>query len=106
MAGGKTVNKGTKLNCRVRCVVDYTHRQSGGQEMLIYPLFITDNPDEETPIPTPDTKQYNKVLGVYEGGGYVAKGVFRPWQNCTMKEKLCMASNAIETLHCILIRYQ
>lgn len=40
----------------------------------------------ETPIPTPDTRQYNKVLGVYEGGGYVAKGVYRPWQNCTMKE--------------------
>jgi hypothetical protein len=44
--------------------------------------------DEETPIPTPDTKQYNKILGVYEGGGYVAKGVYRPWQNCSMKEKL------------------
>lgn len=40
----------------------------------------------ETPIPTPDTKQYNKVLGVYEGGGYVAKGVYRPWRNCTMKD--------------------
>lgn len=44
--------------------------------------------DPETPIPTLDTKQYNKVLGVYQGGGYVAEGVYRPWQNCTMKEKL------------------
>jgi len=44
--------------------------------------------DPETPIPTPDTKQYNKILGVYQGGGYVAEGVYRPWQNCTMKEKL------------------
>lgn len=44
--------------------------------------------DIETPIPTPDTKQYNKVLGVYQGGGYVAKGVFRPWRNCTMKDRL------------------
>lgn len=44
--------------------------------------------DIETPIPTPDTKQYNKVLGVYEGGGYVAQGVFRPWRDCTMKDKL------------------
>lgn len=42
--------------------------------------------DIETPIPTPDTKQYNDVLGVYQGGGYVAKGVFRPWRNCTMKD--------------------
>lgn len=44
--------------------------------------------DFETPVPTPDTKQYNKVLGVYEGGGYVAQGVFRPWRDCTMKDKL------------------
>ncbi|MGJ8868852.1 M64 family metallopeptidase, partial [Salmonella enterica] len=23
-------------------------------------------------------------LGVYEGGGYVSKGVYRPWINCLM----------------------
>jgi hypothetical protein len=39
------------------------------------------------PIPTPDTDEYNNVIGVFEGGGYVAKGVFRPWRDCTMKEK-------------------
>lgn len=39
-----------------------------------------------TPVPTPATKEYNETLGVYEGGGYVAEGVYRPWQNCTMKE--------------------
>ena len=44
--------------------------------------------DPETPIPTPDKKQYNNVLGVYEGGGYVAKGVYRPWRNCSMKDPL------------------
>ncbi|GAB4300435.1 MAG: IgA Peptidase M64 [Ignavibacteriaceae bacterium] len=37
-----------------------------------------------TPIPTPATDQYKEKVGVYEGGGYVAKGVFRPMQNCTM----------------------
>lgn len=38
-----------------------------------------------TPIPTPATEQYKQTLGAFEGGGYVAKGVFRPKQDCTMK---------------------
>jgi hypothetical protein len=42
---------------------------------------------EGTPVPTPDTDEYNQTLGVFEGGGYVAKGVYRPWRDCTMKEK-------------------
>lgn len=42
--------------------------------------------DPATPIPTPDTRAYQDVLGVFEGGGYVAEGVYRPWRNCTMKE--------------------
>ena len=41
-----------------------------------------------TPIPTPASKKYKDALGAYEGGGYVAKGVYRPWQNCTMKESI------------------
>ena len=44
--------------------------------------------DPETPIPTPDVRGYQNVLGVYEGGGYVAEGVFRPWRDCTMKEPI------------------
>lgn len=44
--------------------------------------------DAETPIPTPDARAYQNVLGVYEGGGYVAEGVFRPWRDCTMKEPI------------------
>jgi len=43
---------------------------------------------ENTPVPTPNTDEYSNVVGVFEGGGYVAKGVFRPWRNCTMKEKV------------------
>ena len=42
--------------------------------------------DPKTPVPTPATKKYNDMIGVYEGAGYVAKGVYRPWQNCSMKE--------------------
>lgn len=40
--------------------------------------------DRNTPIPTPETAEYRDILGVYEGGGYVAKGVFRPKQDCMM----------------------
>lgn len=39
-----------------------------------------------TPVPTPDAPAYDNKLGVFEGGGYVAEGVYRPWRNCTMKE--------------------
>lgn len=41
--------------------------------------------DEETPIPTPAEKEFKGTLGVFEGGGYVAKGVYRPMQDCSMK---------------------
>ena len=42
---------------------------------------------QDTPVPTPDINEYNNVVGVFEGGGYVAKGVYRPHRTCTMKEK-------------------
>ena len=41
--------------------------------------------DSSIPIPTPDTKEYEGKLGVFEGGGYVAKGVYRPRHDCLMK---------------------
>ena len=43
--------------------------------------------DKDTPIPTPSTPEYKDKLGVFEGGGYVAKGVYRPKQDCTMKSR-------------------
>ena len=39
----------------------------------------------DTPVPTPATKEYRKKVGVFEGGGYVAEGVYRPMQDCSMK---------------------
>ena len=39
---------------------------------------------EGTPVPTPDTEEYDGVVGVFEGGGYAAEGVYRPWRNCLM----------------------
>ena len=41
--------------------------------------------DSETPIPTPSTKENKNKIGAYEGGGYVANGVYRPMQDCSMK---------------------
>ncbi|MCX6232894.1 MAG: M64 family metallo-endopeptidase [Bacteroidetes bacterium] len=41
--------------------------------------------DSTTVVPTPDSKENNNVIGVYEGGGYMKKGVYRPYIDCTMK---------------------
>lgn len=40
---------------------------------------------ENTPIPTPAEVSENYPIGVYEGGGYSAKGIFRPAENCRMR---------------------
>jgi hypothetical protein len=40
--------------------------------------------DSKTPIPTPATADFNSVIGVFEGGGYAFKGVFRPYIDCRM----------------------
>lgn len=37
-----------------------------------------------TSVPTPSKPENQQKLGVYEGGGYVSKGVYRPWINCLM----------------------
>ena len=37
-------------------------------------------------IPTGLTGKTGETLGVYEGAGYCAKGLYRPWKDCTMKE--------------------
>ncbi len=39
---------------------------------------------EGTSVPTPEKQWKKEKLGVYEGGGYVSKGVYRPWINCLM----------------------
>jgi len=39
---------------------------------------------EGTPVPTPAEEAYSEVVGVYEGGGYVARGVYRPMIDCRM----------------------
>ncbi len=38
-----------------------------------------------TPTPTPDETRYKNVTGLFEGGGYSAKGIYRPQIECRMK---------------------
>lgn len=38
-----------------------------------------------TPMPTPSEEKYQNVVGLFEGGGYSAKGIFRPETDCRMK---------------------
>ena len=34
--------------------------------------------DDSIPVPTPRTKDFIDNLGVFEGGGYMAKGIYSP----------------------------
>ncbi|MDP2302628.1 MAG: M64 family metallopeptidase [Ignavibacteria bacterium] len=59
--------------------------------------------DESTPIPTPNESEYHGKVGAFEGGGYVAKGIYRPQHDCTMKsisvDNFCIVcKNAIQSM--------
>lgn len=41
--------------------------------------------EEETPVPTPRKEKFNKTVGVFEGGGYMSKGIYSPYMDCRMK---------------------
>ncbi len=41
--------------------------------------------DDSVPVPTPPAKMGKYPVGVYEGGGYSAKGVYRPAFECRMR---------------------
>lgn len=40
---------------------------------------------QRTPIPTPTDQSEKYPVGVYEGGGYSAKGIYRPADDCRMR---------------------
>lgn len=44
-----------------------------------------------TQIPTPPNERKMNSIGVYEGGGYMSKGVYRAYQDCRMKTNECAA---------------
>ena len=39
-----------------------------------------------TPVPTPPEGKYAGAVGVFEGGGYLAKGIYRPKVHCAMRD--------------------
>lgn len=41
--------------------------------------------DKDTPIPTERIAKNKELLGVYEGGGYMNKGIYSPFINCRMR---------------------
>lgn len=41
--------------------------------------------NDSLPVPTPRNEKYENVVGVFEGGLYVSKGVYSPAMNCRMK---------------------
>lgn len=41
--------------------------------------------NKNIPVPTPNDVKYSDVIGAFEGGGYVNKGVYRPAYDCSMK---------------------
>ena len=38
-----------------------------------------------TPVPTPETAQYDEEVGAYEGARYKSSGMFRPKRSCAMR---------------------
>ncbi len=40
---------------------------------------------KDTPVPTSPEEKYKNVTGVFEGGGYSTKGIYRPELDCRMK---------------------
>ncbi len=44
--------------------------------------------EDSIPIPTPRTEKFQSVVGVFEGGGYMAKEIYSPVQDCRMKSNI------------------
>lgn len=41
---------------------------------------------EGTPIPTPLNDETKDGIGVFEGGGYLSEGIYRPMDHCMMRD--------------------
>jgi len=44
--------------------------------------------DASTPVPTPRNAKYESKVGVFEGGGYISKGIYSPMEDCRMKSNI------------------
>jgi hypothetical protein len=59
--------------------------------------------EEGTPVPTPRADKYEGKVGIFEGGGYAAKGIYSPSMDCRMKsneaDRFCpVCQKAIEEM--------
>jgi hypothetical protein len=50
------------------------------------------------PIPTPTDGEYAGNLGVFEGGGYVTKGMYRPMNHCLMRDYAPFCPACVNTI--------
>ena len=55
-----------------------------------------------TPIPTPNTSQYNNTVGAFEGGGYLTHGVYRPQRNCMMRNYAPFCAVCSRTIEAVI----
>ena len=53
--------------------------------LVDFPSKWQDMIDKKTPVPTPLTEKYKDKVGVYQGGGYNVRDVYRPYQDCRMR---------------------
>ena len=55
-----------------------------------------------TPIPTPNTNQYNNTVGAFEGGGYLTHGMYRPQRNCMMRNYAPFCAVCSRTIEAVI----
>ena len=53
--------------------------------LVDFPSKWQDMIDKKTPVPTPLAEKYKDKVGVYQGGGYNVRDVYRPYQDCRMR---------------------
>jgi len=56
--------------------------------LVNFDLKWKDMLDGKTPVPTPREEKYKNMTGVFEGGGYVAHGIYSPMMDCRMKSNV------------------
>lgn len=55
-----------------------------------------------TPIPTPNTNQYNNTVGAFEGGGYLTHGMYRPQRRCMMRDYAPFCAVCTRTIEAVI----
>lgn len=58
-----------------------------------------------TPIPTPNTSQYNNTVGAFEGGGYLTQGMYRPQRRCMMRDYAPFCAVCTRTIEAVIVAH-